>query len=390
MRYQQSPPSSILASKRSLWTDPAQIAANRQGIVTQEQRTLLDKGPGRLHGFVALLFSFSILSTCLLIAVVIQQLFAGEFRTATAVGLITSFMLTIVLGKLSSVLRRTHKARFQRAADAFIIERVQGEIVWEREQYIVRTPGFQLTISPKSPPLPPPGPYHFYYVAGQKNLLSMQAIHTFTQAFAQPGTLSATGLPGDEQARQALQLALCSTLGFSLADLDANRRGMLSNAQRRRLFSQLFVSIVLSLIGLVISGGLIVLVIVGIWNGSIPLSVRTDLPLSTAIVNLLMGGFIVLIILSLFGICLRYLTVSVGRRSNEIWRAPVQDIVDHLRRREESDDGSTSYYFDIGQISFSVSEDAYKAVVNRVLYRVYYLASSKTLVSVEPLEAPMR
>src|SRR5258707_5885613 len=50
-----------------------------------------------------------------------------------------------------------------------------------------------------------------------------------------PGMLAATGLPGDEQARLAIQHALCDTLAFTLSDLDTNRQGFVTRKQARKL-----------------------------------------------------------------------------------------------------------------------------------------------------------
>ncbi|MBV9616685.1 MAG: hypothetical protein JO031_14630 [Ktedonobacteraceae bacterium] len=394
MSYQQSSFSDAMARVQSrrrgyAWSDSAQINANQQGIVTQEQRAMLDKGPGCLYILVFCLFIFSIVTTCITIVTVIYLLFIGKFillGSDALVRLLILLILTPILGKLSSVLRKAHNARFTRDIDALVVERGQGEVIWENGRYIARIPGFRLITAAKRLTLPPPGPYHFYYLAGQKILLSAQPIHTFTQAFAQPGMLAATGLTGDEQARLALQMALCSVLGFSLDDLYANSLGMLTDAQRRKLSVRVFWSIVGCFIGLLISGGFLGLGIMSIlhWitGGS-----GTDL-----IFPLLIFGLTGLVLLAIFLGCLHYLVVGAGRRYMAIQHEPVQYLEGNLQTRLVSGDGdsSDSYYYDIGQLSFKVTEAAFKALISGMLYRVYYIASSKTLVSVQALEAPAR
>ncbi len=372
------------------WSDPAQIAANQQGIVTPEQRAMLDKGPGCLYTLVFLLFIFGILTSLSAIGVALYLIFAGKFIQAPYVGVevVLFLVLTFALKRVSSVLRNAHEARFTRTADAFMVGHVQGEVIWEGGKYVARTPGFLLTRAVRSPDLPPPGPYHFYYVTGQNMLLSAQPIHTYTQALAQPGTLAATGLAGDEQARLALQMALCSTLGFTLNDLDTNRLGILTDGQRRKLSNRVLGSIIGSIIGLVFSGAALSVEAFAITHGWIIIDAGT------------WASFFAILILGLFGLgflamfiaCLRFLAVGAWKRYAAIAHEAVQYIDGHIKARvvDGGEDSSDTYYYDIGSFSFQVSGSAIKALIGSVRYRVYYLASLKTLLSVEALEAPVR
>ena len=60
--------------------------------------------------------------------------------------------------------------------------------------------------------------------------------------------------------------------------------------------------------------------------------------------------------------------------------------------REAGSDENTVYYYDMGPEHFLVPEKAFRALVpaSGTRCRVYYLASPKTLLSVEVLEAPLR
>ncbi len=372
------------------WSDPAQIAANQEGIVTPEQRSMLDKGPGCLYSLVFLLFIFGVFTSLSAIGVALYLVFAGKFAQAPYIGVEVVFIpiLTFVLKRVSSVLRNAHEARFTREADAFMIGRVQGEVIWENGKYVARAPGFLLRKVVRSPDLPPPGPYHFYYVTGQNILLSAQPIHTHTQALAQPGTLAATGLAGDEQARLALQMALCSTLGFTLADLDTNRLGMPTEGQRRKLSMRVVGSIIGSIIGLVFSGGALSLGAFAITHDWIIVDVGTWALFFTILILGLFG----LAFLAMFFSCLRFLTIGAWKRYDAIAHEEVHYIEGNIKARVVSggEDSSDTYYYDIGSFSFQVSGGAIKALIGGVRYRVYYLASLKTLLSVEALEAPMR
>ena len=392
MGYQQPAPSRVRTFPRSpwrgySWRDPAQIAANQQGIMTPEQCALLDKGPGCFAALVCVLFVFAMLTSCGAVVAAGYTLFTGNLTLLVSppvvIRFVIPFVLAFVLGNLWSVLRKAHKARFRQAVSTLMVEREQGEIVWEHEQYIAHTANFRLKMPPRCPPLPPPGPYHFYFVAGQNILLSAQPIHTFTQALAQPGTLAATGLPGDEQARLALQLALCSTLGFSLADLDANRNGVLNSGQHSKFSRKVFWYMLGSLIGLLICGGLFLLIVVAFFVGWLKIPTTTEFLFVGCVALAMLVGFLA----SLYG-----LTAGAAKRWAEISRGQPQSIAGHIQTHVEvgTEDSPSTYYYDIGQLRFEVSYGAYKALMSDVLYRVYYLASSKTLVSVEALEAPGR
>ena len=372
------------------WSDSAQIAANQEGIVTPEQRNMLDKGPGCLYTLVFLLFILGMFTSLSAIGVALYLVFAGKFAQAPYVGVEVVFIpiLTFLLKRVSSVLRHAHDARFTRAVDAFMVGRVQGEVIWEGGKYVARAPGFLLTKTMRSPDLPPPGPYHFYYVTGQNILLSAQPIHTYTQALSQPGTLAATGLAGDEQARLALQMALCSTLGFAPADLDINRLGMLTDGQRQKLSNRVLGSIIGSIIGLVFSGAALSLEAFAVTHGWVIVEAGTwALFFAILILGLFGLGF-----LAIFLVGLRFLTLGAWKRYDAIAHEEAHYIEGHIKARVVSggEDSSDSYYYDIGPFSFQVPGSAIKALIGGVRYRVYYLASLKILLSVEALEAPAR
>src|SRR5690242_13002721 len=75
-----------------LWSDTAQIAANQEGIVTPEQRAMLDKGPGCLYTLVFLLFIFGILIAFLTIGVALYVAFSGKLILAPYIGVEVVFI----------------------------------------------------------------------------------------------------------------------------------------------------------------------------------------------------------------------------------------------------------------------------------------------------------
>jgi hypothetical protein len=201
--------------------------------------------------------------------------------------------------------------------------------------YIARTPTSQLTTAASAASLPPPGPYHFYYLAESRVLLSAQPIHTYTSALAYPGLLAETGLPGNEQAVLALQQALCHALGFSLDDLAYNRQGLLSDRQRRQASRNVLWSIVGNSIAVPIG-----LVILGA-------SIIYPLLHHEAIFVGCFGFLGFLIVLgALYG-----LTFGARNRYAEIRRGMVQHVDGLIRTREVGGgEDATTYYYDIEMI----------------------------------------
>jgi len=251
MHYQQLPSSNTNSRGvwASDWSTPVHIAANQQGGITPQQRAMLKKLPFP-WGAVAFLGILSFLLFVPSIGLAISQ------RNNTFLLLFTS---PLALALIPLALYISKRSRILRAAEAGLIQQVQGEVVWDekRQSYILHTPTEQLTAARWDLSLPPPGPYHFYYLAEGNILLSAQPIRTSTQALVSPGTFAATGLSGDEQARLALQQALHHALGFSPSDLASNRTGRLSSPQRRKFTRKLLGKIVGAIVGVLFGLGVI-------------------------------------------------------------------------------------------------------------------------------------
>jgi hypothetical protein len=347
------------------WSDPAQIMANQGGMVTPEQRRMLGQLSFGLAGGLAL-FGLLGAGIAVMLALGLQN---GLFLAIT--------LVPLALAVVAVIVPLRGRNRLLQAADARQIERGQGEVVWDQKKsnYIARTPNRQLTTARSSLSLPPPGPYHFYYLAESGVLLSARPIHTHTGALAFPDLLAATGLPGDEQAILALQQALCQALSFDMGDLAYNRQGMLSGRQRRQASRKVFWGTVGSIIILPVGLGILVASIV------YPLMHHEAIFVGCF-------GFVGLLMFlgALYG-------VTAGRRKQfaELSGGVIQQVDGVIQPREVGGgEDSTSYYYDIDKRSFSVSSAAHQALVRELRYRVYYLASLDLLLSVEPLEAPRR
>lgn len=286
------------------------------------------------------------------------------------------FILTFGLTLFGFIAPYRKRARLLSAADQGLITQEQGEITWQNNAYVARTPTRQLTtIGALS--LPPPGPYHFYYLTDSSILLSADPIRTSTGMIAYPGTLAALGLSGQEQARLALQQALCHALNFTLHDLDCNRMRTLSYEQRRHLSRKFFWRIIGSLVSLPIG------VAVLLWAFALSTASASPLDPVTIFVFLFGGGILLT--------ALYHLTLGAYARVREIRRADFLVITGIVTpRRVSGGEDADSYFYDINSISIPVSERAYDALIPNTSYRLFYLPRMQTILSIEPLGAPPR
>lgn len=327
MNYQQQAPQRARARVQMntvRLTDPAQIAANQRGFLTPEQiGRLASKKHSTFGGCLLIILSGIFL--CFIGGTSISLAVQGQFPVTSPGPSVAVLVLLVLIGLGWLLFQRALAARSRFQQDVatgvvqFSIESAQGEIVWDREKYVAHIPGHILAFisGSRAAGSLAPGPYHFYYVREWNMIVSAQSIHTHTQMLTLPGTLAETGLPGDEQARLAVQYALCSALDFTLVDLEANRQGYLTNEQMRK-------------------------------------SPRKVVRKQMFTVQNIMG--------------------EIQLASNT------------------SDDEYTLYYYDIGGLRFEVpSVRAHSALVKGIPYRAYYLVEAKNaLLSVEPLEAPIR
>ena len=344
------------------WTSAFQVRANQQCSVTTEQRRMLSRFPSLWP--VSLLLWFTFIT------------FALSLGVASTLGMqqfVFVFLLPLVLSLFTLIFLYSKRISVLRAADTGQISCEQGEVVWRKNRYVIHMPNRRLRTVASELNLPPPGPYHFYYLTGSRILLSAQPIHINTSELAYPGLLAETGLSGREQARLALQQALYSGLNFDQFDLECNRMGMLSLAQRHRLSRKLFRSVIASFI------------VVSIF---LPIAVNIVITMKEGDAGLFfLLGFIVLLLLP----ALYHLTIGARRQYAEIQRMAVSFLEDVVQGREVSGgaDSADEYYFDVGNLSFKVGYNAYKALISGIRYRVYYLPKMRAITSIEPIELPV-
>lgn len=189
------------------------------------------------------------------------------------------------------------------------------------------------------------------------------------------------GAPGANYA--GLLQALAQANDFTMEDLQANRRGWLTQQQQATLAPKgvgcaifILVITVASTIG---GGGVGVLASLGALNGF------------SALV-------LVFVALALIALGSRYFITNARKQRNQLRDARVAFIdgfVERERHEYTDSDGFTHTSFSyvayqpqqyaVNQQRFSVSGSAFHALVPGLRYRVYYVPTSNKLASIEPL-----
>jgi len=177
----------------------------------------------------------------------------------------------------------------------------------------------------------------------------------------------------EPQARNELNKILASANKFHTAALPLNRNGQLADEQIHQVRSRLVAPVIFIALSLGFLG-------YQIYN---QLSKNGRIVFSTEFIVL--GG--ILLALALFGV------ISLSKNISDLSDRRVVFVEGrgHKDKRVSTDDDgtdSTSYYYVIGEENFGVSRDAYRVIVDGLLYRAYFTPKGRTLVNIEALESP--
>ena len=368
------------------WANPATLAANRAGKLTDEQRKLVGEP---VHWRCLLLVWAIAVAGVTGLAIVAAR--NGNFSGF----LFVAFPLVIVVALVG-----VNRARGQARDDAVAgrIVQAQGQVTWDGVRYVAEVSGRRLRPLRRSA-LPAPGPYDFYYLARSGVLLSAEPQHGAVPPV--PG--DASGM-GSELARRALMEALARTVRFSPEDLAANRAGRLSAGQRRRLGVAVVDTFFGTLGGV---AGALVLVLGALTAATYTVAPRIAPSQAAAVEELLQGQSVsfapllggALALLLIVGGVAAFLAArpvlrdawgghvaavdgEVVAESGVIRAATVYYYVVRERRGKSEDDGRKP-------MRFVVSPLAYRALVRGQPYCLYYLPHLHTLLSIEPLAPPV-
>ncbi len=359
-------------------TDPDAVARNRRGELTPLQERLLRRfavHEGRWTTAMGLLGVVGVMAFVTLVARNLWPMLAAGAAPST-VWLPSAMIVAVGLAAEAALLSTTLRSwRRMRQLEEDIAARQiaigEGEVAWGRGPYSIkmyvaqidgralRTPAYSLQL--------PPGRYRFAYLATSRWLLSAEPL----AAPAEPLAAPVAAAPQEELEVLARQH------GFTLDDLEANRRGELSARQRRGLIGA----------GLGLAAAAL---LAGLATGALTLGMALPGAVGGLALPLEPGG----LILAIAGWAGLALLIGAARRSLDAAMAqpPLRSLSGPLTVRFERGYRSTRAFYRIGGKECELSNrmllrQAYNSVIERRAYRLYYLARTRTLLSLEPLEA---
>lgn len=393
------------------WSSPATLAANRAGVLTAEQWKLI----GRPLNWGCLLIGPTMLFAC----------FFGLAIAAARNGALSGFLFVAVPFVIVAALLGVNCARARARNDAVSgrLVQTQGQVVWRGVRYVAEVSGRRLRPL-RHYALPAPGPYDFFYLARSGLLLSAEPLRGMVlpvpglvsgepahgvraaslATAASPDDTRSTEMMGSELARLALLDALARTLHFSLQDLTANRAGRLSAVQRRKLGFDVIDTFFGTLGGVT---GAIVLVLGAlaaaaysfgppVFPGQTAVFRRLFQAKGAPFSPLLEVALALLALLLVVGGVAAFL--ATRPILHDVWAGHADSIEGELHAETGVIRAAKVYYYVVRtgmsedgertSMRFTVSPEAYRALVGGEVYRLYYLPHLHTLLSIEPLAPP--
>jgi hypothetical protein len=314
------------------------VAANRRGVITQEQRRA---ALGLNWSSVGVAVIVALVAGALLVPLAMAAM-AEFMRGAVAIGALVVALPVVAFTGL--MVLRWHLVRQDLAAGQ--MSSAEGEVRWRRHRYAAEFPDRPRWVSNTVTGLAP-GAYRFYYLPRSGYVLSAEAL---------PGMR----LEGEES---ALNETLQRVIGFRRADLEANREGRLGAGQAGRMLAT---AVALGVVTLAVVG----MLAVAVWG------ITTDADASPAGLAV---GLMGLVAGALLGWTTLRLALDAGGRRVE--------VANGIATRSFRAAGrSTRYYYHIDGQRFDVSYRGYQALVPGRAYRLYYTPRSMRVVGIEAIE----
>lgn len=339
----------FLSPNTSNIQDPGEWQANQRGEITEAQNARLNASLGFQSGcvslvFIAILMPFFFTMGVFAIQAFNEAWFFGAFILAMLV--LFAVIMFSQVGGLWQAWQRWNALKRDREGHS--IRMGQGQLAFEKGAYNVQAAGrtLRLPISNNACGLKPGATYRFYYLEESGFVLSAEELYPASAA----------------QAQNALLDILASANKFTLDDLNLNRNGEMTSAQRMRALPNMFF---------------------GLLFGLFPLGFGIMLFTSEQDLTSLIFPLIILLIFALFAGFM-----FVNGLLDLLSQSPlVTEGVGHKEKRTSRSKRSrkTIYYYVIDGTRFQVGQDAYQALVDGERYRVYALPRSKRLLTIEPL-----
>lgn len=326
----------------------AEFQANQRGEITSDQNARLMASVGFQGGCVVLLASF----------IAFQFLFGMVFFVTISWGEIALVISLVVLLAVFALIFRLGAwplwqrwSALKRDRENRAIRMGQGQLAYEKGKYIAQAAGRDLLLpaSANAGGLKPGATYRFYYLEESGFVLSAEELYPASPA----------------QARSSLLGILASANNFQLEDLELNRNGEMTSAQRMKALPSV-------LFGLLIGAFPVGIGLVFFFVGR-----EED------------GDLLALLIPALF------LLIFAGIGGYMFFNG-LLDLMSHAPlvtegagRKEKRTSGGknrrTTYYYVVDGVFFQVGRGAYQALVDGENYRVYALPRTKGLLTIEPL-----
>jgi hypothetical protein len=350
-------------------TTPAFFEANQRGEIAAEQRRWLELSILSVIGCFSYLGAvFAVPFLCFFISML---MFMGNIPgqiISWFVGIMT--VGALVYSSVRGVQFRKEQDKVKRDLAGEKLALAEGQLAYRNGGYEFQAWDLLLKVIGERGGMAPGIRYRVYYLPESLVALSAQKIAETAQ------------LEKDsDQARLGLAEVLSQALGYSLASLEANRRGELAEDQARTLQPALWRGALLALV----SGGVAAYLLYFLFS----LTSRGDV-----------GWWLVVFLVTGGGLYFFLKGVSWLRRVLSDLASRRVTWVDGVGRkvvvRTSSPSGRTSstrgisYSYMIGERKFGAPPRLISVVIDGLRYRAYFTPGCESLVALEPLESPLK
>jgi len=321
------------------------LESNQRGRLTPDQQTALKRGV-RQQWWRVVLWLFVLFVLCVAFGLFFYAMIGGIGPSLLGPVLTAAFVISIALLVLGAFMFPDLSLIMAGGdIEAGQVDSVSGRIEWTGQRYKVVSDSHTLRTVRGNISMPPPGVYRFYCLPNSGLVIQAEAL-------------------GEASARQSQDLlleALSRTNGFTADDLSVNRQQGLSGRQTMRL------------IGFAVGQGVVFLLCVGfgIW-------LAFNLPTGEDQIWALV--FVVLMVVLALSAVWNMLKTGL-----DLLTRGVTNVDGFVVRHEHRTRNGRYYTYQIKNLKFRVSRNAFLALVDGWEYRVYYSTRSKRLLAIEPM-----
>lgn len=325
-------------------TDPTIIAVNRNGLLTVQQREqLLRQTP--LPIWASVLWA------------VMLGMFLVPLLSSPSQEMLTSVLIIWGLGGTYTVwlARRYWREALtrRREIEAGQVAAAEGTVVASKKGYIAQTEAGPLHSSSYKIDLIP-GPYRFYYLPQSRLLVAAEKLYVSTK-------------PTQSVGHEAIIKVLGQAFKFSDEELTLNRGRKLSPRQQQRLLRDGVLYAAATLLTFFFA----YLMIAGSGTTN---TATTTVPWQAVLFSLFLGAFAL------------YLARQGWQHLVDARNGIVTQVEGRVTVRVSAGARrSTTIYYVIRNMEFTVPAAGYSALVEGLNYRLHYTPHAKKVISIEPL-----